>query len=400
MSRIHQAAPRYGNFTLNERGLLVPSHVVPATPVSNGNAGALGISPVLRTITLAADCEFGSAGQTIQLSVTPSEVGEVNREVETYLGGYTAPEFGADLFSNIHLVDQETGTRRDFSASNLFTRHEDRVGRQGSLNEIEHLSETTIYTTEEHGLAAFVTWGAENAAHPLYDVKAAHSETIAHALLLNRECRIFDSLTTTANWNASNYSTLSSTYRWDTTSGSTADPLLDMQRRAHFSYAPITAWGMNPWVAFWFLSHTKVQALIKNTMGDAGPKPEMALGSRDTQAIRVIDGIPGIAPIHIIPSMYLDTAGVKQYCLGNAVVGVHNPPGGLPRDGSRLATHMTFRLRGRSGNGWQVNEYMPNGRGLNGGTMYETGFRDGEFFGSNRVGGLITGVLATALPVA
>lgn len=390
---IRQDSPRYGQYAVNANGLLVPTHIMQRKGEEPIDA------PVMRKLTLSEDCEFGRAGQTITLAVTPAEVGSVNRDVETYLGGYTAPEMGADLFSNINLVDQETGIRRDFSSANLYTLHEDRVGRQGALNEIEHLSETTSYTTEEHGLAAFVTWGASNAAHPLYDVKAAHSETIAHALLLNREVRVFTSLTTTGNWNASNYTTLATTYRWDTGSGTTtADPILDLTRRAHFSYAPITAWGMNPWVAYWFLSNSKVAAQLKNVWGDAAPKPDMAFGARDTLAIRTIDGIPGVAPIHIIPSQYVDSSGVKQYCLGNSVVGVHNPLGGLPRDGKRLSTHMTFRVKGKSGTGWQVNEYMPNGRGLNGGTMYETGFQDGEFFGSNKVGGLITNVLATALP--
>jgi hypothetical protein len=351
----------------------------------------------MQKLVLSQDCELGLAGQLIELAVTPAETGQLNREIETYLGGYTAPEFGADLFSNINLVDTETGTRRDFSLSNLYTQHEDRTGRQGSINEIKHLTETSTYVTEEHALAAFIPWASENDSHALYNVRAAHSDLIAHSLLLNREVRVFTALSTTGNWNAANYNTLTTTYRWDTASAtSTANPIYDLNLRQKASYAPITAWGMNPWTAYHFLANSVVQAYMKNLMGDSGPKPEMAYGT-GMETVRTVN-IPGVAPIVIVPSQYIDSSGVKQYCLGNVVIGVHNPPGGMPRDGKRLSTHMTFRHRGKSGSGWVVNEYMPTNRGINGGTMLQTGFGDAEFFGSNRVGGLIAGVLATPNP--
>jgi hypothetical protein len=57
--------------------------------------------------------------------------------------------------------------------------------------------------------------------------------------------------------------------------------------------------------------------------------------------------------------------------------------------GNTMGTALRFRYRGRSGSGYTVNEYVPFGRGLNGGTMLEAGFADADIMPSAFAGGLI-----------
>lgn len=352
-----------------------------------------GAPPGHRFFTLTESVEgIGTAGTRVLMAVTPAEVGDQSRELDTYLGGYSPFAYCADLFSPVVLVDKEKGNRRDFALENMFEYVPTEIGRQGAINEISHASATTTYQTFEHGLSSFIPWGAQNEAVDLYDVRSASGEMIMNKLYLSREIRVMGALSTLTNWNSNNRTSLTTNFKWD--NGSTKDPRADIHARVLASAQPITDIGMNPDVAFWFLSDVNVRAYINTTMGTAGPKPEIAQAA-DVQGYQQLN-IVGMPTIHICPARRIPAAGgALQYILADDVILVSNPAPGLPRDGKRTATSWTFRAKGRSGTGVVTNEYIPQGRGINGGTMFEAGFGETTFFGTNIAGGLIKDVLST-----
>jgi hypothetical protein len=362
--------------------------VVPAQPALMVPRGG-GQQQVL--FTLVEDCKLGKAGEQILMAVTPADVSYQQEELDTYLGGYRPDEgFAADLFCPVVLVDKEKARRRDHSVVNAYEVPETRTGRQGTINEITHLSATLPYETEEHALAAFIPWAAENDAMSLYNVRASHSELISDKLGLAREVRVWGMLTTLTNWNSNNRTTLTTNYKWD--NGSSKNPRADLHARIKASAGRIRRIGVNPDVAFYFLSDTEVRAYMKQMMGNNAPEAEVAYAS-DTQGLIEVN-IVGYPPISICPAKRVPAAGgALEYILGNHVVLVGGPRT-PPRDGNKICSAMTLRTRGRSGTGWTTNEYVPNGRGLEGGTMFEAGYKEVDCMPSNIVGGFIKDVLS------
>lgn len=367
---------------------------LPGVPVAFDTLSSqAGAPPGHRYFHLTEDVEgVGKAGTRVLMAVTPAEVGDQARELDTYLAGYSPFFFAADIFSPVVLVDKEKGNRRDFALENMFEVVPTEVGRQGAINELTHLSSTTSYQTFEHGLATFIPWGSQNEAVELYDVRAASGETIMTKLALSREVRVMGALTTLTNWNSNNRTSLTTNFKWD--NGSTKNPRADLHARILASAQPITDIGMNPDVAYWFLSDTEVRAYMRQMMGDNAPSPDVARAA-DSQGYMKLD-IAGFPTIHVCPAKRVPAAGgALTYILADDVVMVANPPGGVPRDGKRTATSWTFRSKGRSGTGVVTNEYIPQGRGINGGTMFEAGYGETTFFGTNIAGGLIKDVLST-----
>ncbi len=387
--------------------LAAPFAVLAGARASNAGPGAIVVdpnapSPVIQSnrgaremeFRLSAASQYGKEGDVIKLAVTPADTSDQNKEIDTWLGGYSNFGYLADYVSPVVLVDQEKARRRDFKLENVFEVVETRTGRYGAINEIEHLSETLPYETEEHALSAFIPYAAEAEAVKVYNVKQAHAQTIADKLALAREVRVFNSLTTLANWNTLNRTQISSgTLKWN--GGASSDPLLDLHTRIQASASPVSAIVMNGTVGFHFLAHNKVQAYMKQHLGDERPDPNMALSVNSQGAIMQFN-IVGYPPIVISAAKKWNKATSNlDLIMGNDVL-LLSQPQGSPVDGTKMVTHVTFRTKGRSGTGWTTNEYIPqSGRGgLEKGTMQESGYKETNFFGSNRAGGLIKDVLA------
>lgn len=348
-------------------------------------------APLKIQFRLAEDGPAGKAGEVVLLAVTPADTNSQQEVLDTYLGGYSGFGLAADVvLSPIVLVEKEVAQRRDHSKENAFEVVDPRTGRHGAINEIDHKSALTAYKTEEFALAAFVPFAAENDADAVYQVRAETGEMIGDKLGLDREVRVITDLTTLTNWNAANRTTLLAAGQWDT--GVSSDPRADLFRRIKASAGAVTDVAMNPEVAFYFLGHTKVRDYMKQMLGDGAPNPDIAAAA-STKGLTSFQ-VPGLPRIWICPGMRLNaTTGVLEYIMADDVVLLSNPPSG--RNNKRIATHRTFRTRGRSGSGVTTNEYIPNGRGLEGGTMFEMGFKETIFFPSNIVGGLIKDVLST-----
>jgi hypothetical protein len=333
----------------------------------------------------------GKAGELITLAVMPSDTSDQLSVIDNYISGYRNFQFMADVFSPVVTVNKEAGKRIDRSLASAFTVHPTAVGRQGHINEIQDGATRVDYKTQEHALAAWIPWASENDALEQYDIRRATVTMLGDLVLLSREVRVFDYLTTLNNWNANNRTSLTTNFKWD--NGSTKDPRADLHARMKASAQRVTGIGMNPDVGYHFLSDNNVRAYLKHAMGDAAPNPEMAraieAGNHEQQTLNIV----GYPPIYICPAMKL-VSGVLQYVLADDVILFSRPPSNMPVDMFSVATSLTFRHKGKSGTGWVTNEYLPNGRGLNGGRMIETGFGETTFFGSNIAGGLIKDVLS------
>lgn len=348
---------------------------------------------IMMSFTLAEDLVIDGvqrrAGEVVQMAVQPADV-STNQELDTYLGGYTQREFGADLLSRVALIDRESDDYRDHSLNNAFEVVETAISKQGVINEIEHKSGTRTYKVTGHGLATFIPWQSQNDASKTYDLKRDSGEMIVGKLALAREIRIMTKLTTLNSWSSNNRTTLGASYQWDT--GGSKNILKDIHDRMRASAAPVTDIAINPDVAFYMLTDSVVRDTLKTMRGNA-PNPEIAAMAQ-TEGVQTFR-IPGYPPFHILPAQKLNlTTGLLEYILGDDVILVANAPG-LPRDGHRINTALTFRVKGPSGTGVTTNEWIPMGRGLNRGTMLETGYYEDDVMPSNISGGLIKDVLST-----
>jgi hypothetical protein len=361
-------------YTVDDKGNLVPV------------TGNVPNNVLLKKFTLAQPMGGAPEGEVVTMAVTVSDVSNTT-VLETLLGGYSNAEMAADMVSPLVPVAKEKFMWRDFSHLNEFSPVEDRVGRTGHINQIEHLSEMQTGQVEEHALAAWIPWAVENDADANYPVRSAHAQMIQGKLALNREIRIWDRLTSTANWTAGHYTTLTTNYLWP--AGSTKNPLYDLNTYIKASWQPVTDIFMSAEAAGYFVADTKVVALIERVQGQANGNATTAVnpGSSGIQTIR----LPGYPPIHVLSAKKYASSAMG-YILDDDVVGVNIPT--QLAGGNTKATHLSFRYRGRSGTGYTVNEYVPWGRGLNGGTMLEAGFSDGDIMISGTAGFLIKGVVS------
>ena len=363
----------------------------------HGNA-ALAVQPQTRRFQLVEDMVVDGKvlhreGEFVTLAVNPADVTNQTEVLDSYLGGYAPFGFAADMFSKVVIVGKEAGQRRDFSKENAFQRVDTKSGRDGKIREVDHKSELGNYRVQEYALATYIPWATENDAETLYNIRAAAGEMIMWKLALDREVRVFTQLTTLANWGANNRTTITTNFKWD--NGSTKSPRLDIHNRLKASAQPVTDIGMNPDVAYYFLSDNETRAYMRQMQGDQASDRAIALAAQatDTTGVQTVN-VEGLPPIRILPAKVLnESTGNLDYIMPNDVLLVTNQPG-VPRDGQRVATHWTFRHRGRSGTGVVTNEYIPQGRGLNSGTMFEAGFSDDSFFGSLIAGGLIKSALS------
>jgi hypothetical protein len=344
----------------------------------------------MRQFLLAENVEgVGKAGDVITMSITPADTSDQLAVIDSYISGYKPFQFCADIVSPVVTVAKEKGKRIDRAKESAFEVVETAVGRQGHINELQDASTRVDYTTQEHALATYIPWASEAEALDQYDVRRASTQMLADKILLSREVRVFNFLTTLNNWAATNRTSLTANFKWD--NGSTKNPRKDLHDRITVSGQPVTGIAMNPDVAFWFLSDAEVRAYLRQHHGDNAPPADLARAA-DTQGYTKFE-IFGYPTIHVCPAKKL-VAGNLTYVLGDDVVLFSRPPGDMPVDMFSVASSLTFRHRGKSGVGWVTNEYIPNGRGLNGGRMIETGFGETTFMGSNIAGGLIKDVLS------
>lgn len=348
-------------------------------------------------LTLVERRKDGSAvfrrpnGELITAMMAPSSVTNQREQLENYLGGYSPFGFAADMMIPEIPVDKEKGDRRDLSKENAFEVVDTTVGRQGAINEVDLLSELGTYSCREYALASYLPWQTENDAQGNFNVRASLGQMLKWKLALHREVRALTLLTTLTNWASTNRLDLTAVAASKWNDGASKDPRADLQAILRASLQPVTMICMNPDVAFHFLSDTKVIAYMRQMLGDSAPSPEVAAAAAAGDMGIIQMRIPGLPMVCICPSKKL-SGGSTVYCLGDDVLCLSVQPN--PTDGLRIGSAFAYRTRGRSGSGIQANEYVPEGRGINRGSMFDVGFSEDLLISSNLAGGLIKDVLS------
>lgn len=338
-------------------------------------------------VMLAADIPgYARAGQQIMLALQPQDV-HVAEEIDTFLMGYAPEEFRADEAVPIIGTDQLTDQFRTFTENNAFRVVNVLASTQSDINEVDPETILRTFICVDRAIGGFIPNVTQHTARKAYDPRQALARRIRWALGLEREVRIFGStglLTTSANWNANNVTTIAGGSEWDTTNG---DPIRNMQDAEEASVMPITDWWMSTPTFNAFLRNANVRAHLRALLGDNAPSPDTVSRSRDVR-------IPGLAPIHQIGGKVLnETTGAIEFIMGEAVVGTRTPPGGQvnPED---IQTAVTWRFNGPSGTGFITREFELPRRGLHAGQMMVSGYSEDPRFIANNVGALILNTLA------
>lgn len=325
------------------------------------------------------------AGQQIMLALQPGDV-HVAEEIDTFLAGYAPDEFRADEAVPIIPSDFLTDQFRTFTENNAFRVVDVLASTQSDINEVDPESILRTFICQDRAIGGFIPNVTKHQSRKAYDPRQALARRIRWALALEREVRIFGAtglLTTAANWNANNVTTIAALSEWDTALG---DPIRNMQDAEENSVMPITDWFMSVPVFNAFLRNVNVRTYMRTMLGDNAPSPDTVQRKRDVN-------FPGLAPIHVVGGKVLnETTGVIDYIMGEAVVGIRKPPGGTvnPED---IQTAVTWRYNGPSGTGFITREFELPRRGLHAGQMMVSGYSEDPRFIANNVGALILNTL-------
>lgn len=341
------------------------------------------------SVTLAEGIESigAAAGQTIQLSLSPSDVA-VQEELDTFLAGYSNYQFRADEVAPPFLVDRDTDKFRLYSSNDAFERVQVESSMQAGVNQVDPRTELGEYRVVDRALGNFMP--TRIAANAKFDIKAGALRRVRVALDLDREIRVWNLLTTAGNWNANNVVAAGNPFNDPTT-----NPIQLLREMMNRSSQPISAFWMTPDTSFDFLDNPNTKTFMRQMSGDATqPRPVQGGGFVQDQSWDY--SLPGMPPIRVAPAKVKnDSTGALEDVMGrDFVVGVTAPTEtpGVPTSGQEIQTIQTFRTRGPSGTGFTTREFFVEERGLEGGTMMVAGHSEDVKFISNTAGCLLTGV--------
>lgn len=346
------------------------------------------------TVQLASAQDAAAFGgqRTIRLALSPGDVSSVE-EIDTYLPGYTpfGGYRGEEIAPTGALREKDTDSFRVYSMSNVFRRLHVEVSLQSRIGEVDPETTLDTYKVLPYGLGSFIP--AETEQQSTYDVRRAAARRIKDALMVDKEARTWEVLTTLNNWGTGQRVTLGAGFNWD--GGASSNPIIDIQSRLVASSQPVTGIYMGLKVAHAFLRHSLVRDHMRQMLGDNSPTPAVLAGAGIQGASELIDFvIPGFPPFHVAAGKVLnDTTGGLDEFIGRNVVMVSNPPGD-PTDFERIQTVRTFRTKGPSGTGYTSREFQVDNRGLNGGRMLVAGFSEQIKMVANSAGGLIVDAIA------
>jgi hypothetical protein len=344
------------------------------------------------TLQLAENVQgIGMAGERVTLALVPTDIRDTT-EIPEYLAGYTPYGFRADEASPVVLTDAEEAKYRTFDSDDAFRRVQVKGSTQGPVPEVDPKSGLSTYKVLERYIGSFVprqtqlTQSSNNNYNPIM----AASRRCKRAIMLDRELDAFALLGTSGNWNASAITAAGAVWTDDTL----GDPILDIQTMVEKSAQMVNTVWMNQKIANRFLRHSKVRSHMRQLLGDgAASGVAAAVANAGNPGANSDFVIPGLPMIKVVASKVKnESTGLLDYVLGNVVIGVTVPPGGIPTDGEEIATTYTFRRKGISGTGLDVREFEVEGRGPLGGTMIVVSAADIPIMTANNAGGIITGV--------
>jgi len=324
------------------------------------------------------------------LALSPVDVTTIE-EIDDFLASFQPYSvWRADEVAPIKLVDKDTDRYRLMSPNNVFRRVSVETSYQSPVGEVDPASSTDVYLVIPRALGTFLPANTE--AQAAYNLSREAANRIRIGLDLDREVRVWDLLTTAANWATSQKTTLDGTTKWN--GGVASNPILDLQERCRKSAQPVTGIYFGEETRDAFLAHDATRDYMRQMMGDNPVTPGDLSGMSIQELTRMLDfRLPGFPPFHVVGARVLDEdVGEMVPIMPNDVVLVSDL--GSAEAGTGIRTLQTFRVRGPSGSGYTSREFFDDDRGLDGGRKLVAGHAEDVQFISNTVGGLIKNAVA------
>lgn len=343
------------------------------------------------TVKLVGDVPgMGRAGDTIQLTLSPQDV-VVSEEMDSLIVGFTPIGMRADEVCPIHLVDVDIGKYREFGLNNAFRLVNVISSIQADIPEVDIDTALKDFMVQERALGGFIPTvtqlNADNSTMN-WDIKAQLAKRIETGLALDREVRVWSTLSNPNSWNANNRAIISGGAEWNDPEN--GDPIADIMDRIQASAQPVTGIWLTPPVSHAMLRSKSTLGFIRSMGGDAGALSRDIVDATASANNRNIDfSIPGLPPFHVVASKVLnETTAQLDYILDDTVILVCQP-GGPEATGEDIMTCKTFRRRGPSGTGYTTREFNLERRGLHGGTFMASGHAEVVKMISSVCGGII-----------
>jgi hypothetical protein len=322
-------------------------------------------------------------GKLVTMDLGQADV-HIDAPLANYAAGYTNWGGIADEVAPVIPVAKASDKFYTWDKDDVFQYVENAVVAPGGhVNEVNPRLSSASYSTVAYGLGAFVpTEVSANADAPLQPEMAA-TRRILNALMLNREVRVANLVTTSGNWSGGYTAAVAA--KWN--GGTNSNPVADLFTAIESSLTPVRAVAMSERVWHSFVQNAAVQKYIFAKSG--------APSLPNTTDIPTLFGLPPF----LIGKMKGKTSTGYGYVWGNNVALITNDPT-APRDGQTISTAYTFRWNGANtadGNlqgGFLVRSYFDPKRGPRGGRMIVAVHNDVEVLTSIYAGGLITGAYA------
>lgn len=332
----------------------------------------------------------------IKMDLAPTDV-HVPGNLPGYAAGYHLEEGVADEVCPVIMIPKEEDKFWTWNSSASFNRAIPNVGApNGNVTEVQPSGGFTSFATVAYALGAFVPTEVQANADAPIDVNQKVMQRVIEALKLEREIRVANLLTNSANYASANVRTLASTFNWN--GGSASAPITDMYAIMHASALQVSAFVMSRLVYDAWATNANVQKFIayKNTV--------QAIPNADQ--VQTVLRLPKI----IVAEMkYNNASGVLDYvwpsdASASDCVAVRLPKQMPPSDQRDVATAMTARWAGglqkgtpengygtaeAVSGGFMVRRYFRQSRGPRGGQMVVACHNDAEVSTSTLVGGLI-----------
>lgn len=315
----------------------------------------------------------------------PADV-HIQSGLPNFAGGYRNFKPIADMGAPPVVVNKQSDKYWIFSQNDAFQLVEPIVGSGGAqVPEVNPRLSNNPFSTIEYALGAFVPTQVEANADAPLKIRQAALKRVLIALLMRREIRVANLLTTSGNWNSNNVVTLGSGFQWD--GGASSDPIKDLHGRIEQSLGEISGIIMPEPLWHAFQRNPAVQKYITYKVGAAPiPGPE------------AMAGLLELPPIYVgRMKYYAPNGGALTYVWGSSCILIRQPDQMPPTSQDDIATAYTFRWNagnvadGQASGGFVIREFFNQFRGSMGGSQLVALHHDAEVMTSGLVGGLIAG---------
>lgn len=317
-------------------------------------------------------------GERVSLALAPSDVHDAS-EIPELLQSYKTPYFRAAEASPVILVDNLSDKYRTFNDDNAFQPIDVKTSGQAAVAEVDPESALSTYTCQHRAIGSFIPLQTEMTAD--FDVKARAAKRCVDAINRDIEIDVMLQLGTNTNWDAS-VRTAAAT-AWDV-AGST--PIVDLRTAIEASWQEPRAIFISQQTAHALIDHDDTKDLMRQWLGDANTAATMRdLGASINQPFDFT--IPSLPPFKVVSSQYVNAAGTKVYCHQKTAELISGPLNPSP---DQVMSAATFRWKGPNGTGFEVREYIVEGRGPYGGTMIVVSEASDHLIIADKAGGIIT----------